>query len=92
MDTLRAEHRERELRWLEDLGVERAARLAAEAALAEATRAREPAKRTRMPAPPAAQPVLGLQDASPAPMANAPAKAAAKRTRKAASEPRQREP
>ena len=90
-DSLRAEHQEQELRWQENLGAERAARLAAEAALAEATRAREPAKRTRASAP-AAQPALDLQDVSPAPRAKAPAKAAAKRTRKAAAEPRQREP
>jgi len=89
-DTFRAECQECELRWHEDLGAERAARLLAEAALAEATRAREPAKRTRVSAP-AAQPALDLQDASPAPVAKAPAKAAAKRTRKAAAEPRQRE-
>jgi len=87
---LRAEYQERELRWHEDLGAERAARLVAEAALTEATRAREPAKRTRVSAP-AAQPALDLQDASPAPIAKAPARTVAKRTRKAASEPRQRE-
>ncbi len=91
-DTLRAEHREQEVRWHEDLAAERAVRLAAEAALAEATRAREHAKWTRAPAPPAVQPALDLQDASPAPMAKAPAKAVAKRTRKAASEARPREP
>ena len=90
-DSLRAEHQERELRSQEDLGAERAARLAAEAALAEATRAREPAKRTRVSAP-VAQPALDLRDASAAPMAKAPAKAAAKRTRKAASEPGRHEP
>ncbi len=90
-DTLRAEYQQRELRWHEDLGAERAARLTAEAALAEATRAHGPAKRTRVSAP-AAQPALDLQDASPAPVANASAKAAAKRTRKSAAEPRQREP
>ncbi len=49
-DTLRTEHQERELRWHEDLGAERGARLLAEAALAEATRAREPAQRTRVSA------------------------------------------
>ena len=91
LDALRAERQERKLRWTEDLATERTTRLAAEAALAEATRAREPAKRTRVSAP-AAQPALDLQDASPAPRAKAPAKAAAKRTRKAAAEPRQREP
>ena len=91
VDILRAEHRERELRWHEDLAAENAARLAAEAALAEATRARATAKRPRLSAP-AAQPVLDLQDASPAPVAKASAKAAAKRTRKAASEPGQHEP
>ena len=91
VDALRAERQERELRWTEDLATERAARLAAEAALTGATRAREPAKRTRVSAP-AAQPALDLQDASPAPMAKASTKVAAKRTRKAASEPRRREP
>ena len=90
-DALRVEHQERELRWHEDLAAERAARFAAEAALAEATRAREPAKRPRASAL-AAQPALDLQDASPAPVAKVPAKAAAKRTRKAASEPEQHEP
>jgi len=90
-DALRAEHQEQALRWTEDLAAERAARLAAEASLAEATRAREPAKRTRVSAP-AAQPALDLQDASPAPMARAPAKAAVKRTRKAAAEPGRHEP
>ncbi len=77
-DALRAEHRERELRWHEDLAAERAARLLAEAALAESTRAREPAP--------------DQQDASPPPVAKAPAKPAAKRMRKSAAEPRQREP
>jgi len=81
-DALRAEHQERELRWHEDLGAERAARLAVEAALTEATRARDPGKRTRVSAP-AVQPVLDLQGASPAPVAKAPAKAAAKRMGKA---------
>ncbi len=90
-DSLRAEHQERELRWHEDLAAERATRLAAEAALAEATRARDPAKRTRASAP-AAQPALDLQDASPAPMAKAHAKSAVKRTRKTAPEPGQHEP
>jgi len=90
-DSLRTEHQERELRWHEDLAAERAARLLAEAALAEATCAREPAKWTRASAP-AAQPALDLQDASPAPVAKAPAKPAAKRTRKVGSEARQREP
>ena len=91
LDALRAEHGEQALRWTEDLAAERAARLAAEAALAEATRARELAKRTRISAS-AAQPALDLQDASPAPMAKAPAKAAVKRTRKAASGPGRHEP
>ena len=90
-DALRAERQEQALRGMEDLAAERAARLAAEASLAEATRAREPAKRTQVSAP-AAQPALDLQDVSPPPRAKAPAKAAAKRTRKAAAEPRQREP
>ena len=90
-DALRAEQQEQALRWAEDLAAERAARLAAEAALAGATHAREPAKRTQVSAP-AAQPALDLQDASLAPRAKAPAKAAAKRTRKAAAEPRRREP
>jgi len=90
-DVLRAEHQARELRWHEDLGAERAARLAAEAALAEATRTHGPAKRTRVSAP-AAQPALDLQDASLPPMANALAKPVAKRTRKSAVEPQQREP
>ncbi len=89
-DALRAERQEQALRWMEDLAAERAARLAAEASLAEATRAREPAKRTRVSAP-AAQPALDLQDASPALMAKAPDKPAAKRTRKAAAEPRRHE-
>lgn len=90
-DALRAERQKQALRWMEDLAAERAARLAAEASLAEATRAREHAKRTRVSAP-AAQPALDLQDASPAPLAKAPDKPAAKRTRKAAAEPRRREP
>jgi len=90
-DASRAEHQERELRWHEDLGAERGARLLAEAALAEATRAREPAQRTRVSAP-AAQPAPDLQDALPAPLAKAPAKRVAVRTRKAVAEPRQREP
>ena len=89
-DALRAEHQEQALRWTEDLAAERAARLAAEASLAEATRAREPAKRTRVSAP-AAQPALDLQDAWPALMAKAPDKPAAKRTRKAAAEAPQHE-
>jgi len=91
VDALRAEHQKRGLRWHEDLGAERAARLAAEAALAEATRAREPAKRSRVSAP-AAQPALDLQDVLPVPAAKVPAKAAAKRTRRAAPEPGQHEP
>ena len=91
VDALRAEHQEQALRWMEDLAAERAARDASEAALTEATRAREPAKRTRVSAP-AAQPALDLQDASPAPVAKAPAKAAVRRTRKAALEPGQHEP
>ena len=90
-DSLRAEHGERELRWHEDLTAERAERLAAEAALAEATSPREPAKRPRVSAS-AVQPALDLQDASPAPVVKAPAKASAKRTRKAASEREQHEP
>ena len=90
-DALRAEHQEQALRWTEDLAAERATRLAAEASLAEATRAREPAKRTRVSAP-AAQPALDLQDTSPALMAKAPDKPAAKQTCKAALEPRRREP
>ena len=90
-DALRSEHGEQALRWTEDLAAERAARLAAEAALTEATRACEPAKRTRVSVP-AAQPALDLQDASPTPKAKAPAKTAVKRTRKAASEPGRREP
>ncbi len=90
-DALRAEYQERELRWHEGLGAERAARLLAEATLAEATRAREPAQRTRVSAL-AAQPAPDLQDASPAPVAKVPGKPAAKRTPKSAAEPRQREP
>ena len=90
-DALRAEHGERELRWHEDLAAERAARTAAEAALAEATRAREPAKWPRV-SEPAAQPALDLQDASPAPWAKVSVKAAVKRARKAASEQEQHEP
>ena len=91
VDALRAEHQEQALRWTEDLAAEHAARLAAETALAEATRAREPVKRLRASAP-AAQPVLDLQDASPAPSARAPAKTAAKRMRGAMSEPGRHEP
>ena len=90
-DSLRAENKEQALRWPEDLAAERAARLAAEAALAEAMRPREPVKRTRISAS-AAQPALDLQDASPAPVAKAPAKAAVRRTRKAATASGQHEP
>jgi len=72
-DALRARRQEQALRWTEDLAAERAARLAAEAALTRATHAREPAKQTRVSAR-AAQPALDLQDASPAPVAKAPAK------------------
>ncbi len=90
-DALRAEHQERELHWHEDLAAERTARLVAEAALTEATRARGPAKRLRASAP-AAQPALDPQDASPAPRARTPAKTAAKRMRRAMSEPGQHEP
>ena len=90
-DSLRAEHQERELRWHKDFAAERAARTAAEAALAKATRAREPAKQTRVSAP-AAQPALDLQDALPAPMAKALAKTVVKQAPKAASEPGQHEP
>lgn len=88
-DAFRAEHEEQELRWTQDLAAERAARAAAEAALAEAASARGPAKRTR-PSTSAALPLLDLQDASLLPEAAAPAKATAKRERKAA-QPRQRE-
>ena len=88
-DALRAEHQEQALRWTEDLAAERAARVAAEAALAEAVVARELARRTR-PSASAAQPSLDLQDAPPATGAKAP-RAVAKRVRKAA-QPRQREP
>ena len=88
---LRAGHQERELRWTEDLAADRAARLAAEAALAEATRARVPAERRRTPAT-AAQPAPDLPGIPPAPVARAPGKPTAKRTRKLASEPRQHEP
>jgi len=87
---LRAGHQERELRWREDLAAERAARLAAEAALTEATRARVPAERRRTSTT-AAQPALDLPAISPAPVARAPGKPAAKRTRKLAPEPWQRE-
>ena len=90
-DALRAEYGEQALRWTEDLAAERAARLAAEAALTGATHAREPAKRTRVLAL-AAQPALDLEDALRAPKAKAPVKAAVKRTRKAASEPGRHEP
>ncbi len=90
-DALRAEHRECELHWHENLGAERAARLAAEAALAEATRAREPANRTRMSAP-AAQPTLGLQETSPAPVTKPSVRTMVKPPRKAAAQPRRREP
>ena len=90
-DNLRAENQERELRWTEDLAAERTARLAAEAALAGAAHAREPIRRTRISAS-AAQPALDLQDASPAPVTKAPAKAAVRRTRKAAMASGQHEP
>lgn len=90
-DALRAEHQEQVLRWTEDLAAERATRLAPEAALAGATHAREPVKRTRISAS-ATQPALDLQDASPAPVAKAPAKAAVRRTRKAATASGQHEP
>jgi len=86
MDTLRAEHQEQELRWIQDLAAERAARTAAEAALAEAANARGQAARTRR-LPSAVEPAVQVQDTAPAPAA----KAAAKRTRKSAAEPRQRE-
>ena len=86
-EALQAEHQERELRWSQDLAAERAARTAAEAALIEAADAlghEAPTRRLR----PAVGRTLKVQDTSPAPAA----KVAAKRTRKAAAEPRQREP
>jgi hypothetical protein len=88
-DALRAEHQEQDLRWSQDLAAGRAARATAEAALVEAASARGPARRTR-PSASAAQPLLDLPDVSPLPEAAAPAKAVAKRARKAA-QPRQRE-
>lgn len=84
---LRAEHQEQELRWTQDLAAERAARAAAEAALIEAASAPGHAARTRRP-PSTVEPAFQTQDTSPALVA----KVAAKRTRKAATEPRQREP
>lgn len=88
-DALRAEHQEQALRWSQDLTAERAARAAAEAALAEAASAHGPARRTR-PSASAAQPLLDLPDVSPSPEPTVPAKVVAKRARKAA-QPRQRE-
>ena len=83
-EALRAEHQEQELRWTQDLAAERAA---AEAALIEAASAPGHAARTRRP-PSTVEPALQTQNTSPAFVA----KVAAKRMRKAATEPRQREP
>ena len=71
-----------ELARREASGTAEVARAAADASRAE---------RTRVSAL-AAQPTLDLQDAPPASVAKAPAKPVAKRTRKSAAEPRQREP
>ena len=79
-DALRAEHRERELRRTQGLAAERAARAAAEAALAEVAGTRGPAARTR------GQPSL-VESAAKAQGAAPAAKAIAKRTRKAVAEP-----
>ena len=87
---LRAEHQERELRWHEDLAAARAARAVVDAALAEAVSARKPVERTRRAAS-AAAPIPAVQDVAAEP-AEAAAKRAPKRTRRAASTPRQREP
>jgi len=92
MDRLRAEHQEREDRWQQDLVDERAARSVAEAALAETVRAHEQAEQARPPAPGRKPALRELQDAMTAPAAKPPAKTAAKRTRKAASKPKEREP
>jgi len=86
-DALRAERQEWELRWSQDLAAERAARAAAEAALAEAADARGQAARTRC-SPSAVEPAVKAQDTTSVPAA----KAAVKRTRNAAAEPRRREP
>lgn len=87
VDALRAEHRERELRWTQNLAAERAARTAAEAALIEAASVPRQAARTRRP-PSTVEPALTAQGTLPA----AAAKVAAKRGRKALTEPRQHEP
>lgn len=84
---LQAEHQDRELRWTQDLTAERAARAAAEAALAEAAGARGPTVRTRR-FPSVVEPAAKVPATVPAPAA----RVTAKRACKAASEPRQREP
>ena len=84
-DTLQAEHQGQELRWTQDLTAERAARAAAEAALAKAAGVRGPAVRTcRLPS--AVEPAAKAHDVMPA----LAAKAMAKRARKTA-EPQRRE-
>lgn len=90
-DMLRAEHQEQALLWTQNLVTERAARAAAEAALTEGASAHRPVRRTQLSAS-AAPPCLEQQDALAAPGRKAPAKAVAKRARKGAAPPREREP
>lgn len=87
VDTLRAEYRERELCWTQDLAAERAARTTAEAALVEMANARGQGAQTQRPAL-AVEPAAKTPNTSPMPAA----RAAAKRMRKAVTEPGRREP
>jgi len=90
-EALQAEHREREVRWHEDLAAERAARVVAEAALHEAACARGRADQT-LQAAPAASPVSHPRDVPAKPTAKASVKRQVEKAREAAAAPRQREP
>jgi len=90
-EALNAEHREREVRWHEDLTAERAARVAAEAALHEAACARGRADQT-LQAAPAPKQASPPRDVPAKPMTKASVKRQVETARKAAAAPRQREP
>ncbi len=87
VDTLRAEHQERELCWTQDLAAERTARTTDEAAPVETANARGQGAQTQRPAL-AVEPATKTSNTSPMPAA----RAAAKRTRKAVTEPGRHEP
>jgi len=90
-EALQAEHREREVRWHEDLAAERAARVVAEAALHEAACARGRADQT-LQAASATRPASHPREVLAKPTAKVPMKRHVETARKAAAATRQREP